>query len=171
MIVTEEAGRDRAAVSSLVALAEALGAPVVEGWQPYYANFPRDHPLYGGIVAEDMPDALAQADVMFLVEAVAPWHPPSAAPPAPACSYSARIRCVHGCRSGVFAPTWSPPARSGPRSSGWWIACGRSCRRARGRRSSRNGASGTRASGPPGARRLAPRGAGQRSKTAGSRTS
>jgi acetolactate synthase I/II/III large subunit len=80
VIVTEEAGRDRAAVSSLVALAETLGAPVVEGWQPYYANFPRDHPLYGGIVAEDMPDALAQADVVFLVEAVAPWHPPSAAP-------------------------------------------------------------------------------------------
>jgi acetolactate synthase-1/2/3 large subunit len=80
VIVTEEAGRDRAAVSSLVALAESLGAPVFEAWQPYYVNFPRTHPLYGGIVHEDMPDALAQADVIFLVEAVAPWHPPSAAP-------------------------------------------------------------------------------------------
>jgi len=80
VIVTEEVGRDRAAVSLLVALAESLGAPVLEGWQPYYANFPRTHPLYGGIAAEDLPDALAEADAIFLVEAVAPWHPPSAAP-------------------------------------------------------------------------------------------
>ena len=57
-----------------------LGAPVLDAWQPYYVNFPRRHPLYGGIVAEEMPDALSQADVVFLVEAVAPWHPPSAAP-------------------------------------------------------------------------------------------
>ena len=80
VIVTEEAGKDRAAVSSLVALAESLGAPVLEAWQPCYVNFPRAHPLYGGIVVEDMPDALAQADVVFLVESVAPWHPASAAP-------------------------------------------------------------------------------------------
>jgi acetolactate synthase-1/2/3 large subunit len=80
VIITEEAGRDRAAVSSLVALAESLGAPVLEAWQPYYVNFPRTHPLYGGILAEDMPGALSQADVILLVEAVAPWHPPSAAP-------------------------------------------------------------------------------------------
>ncbi|HSD53108.1 MAG TPA: thiamine pyrophosphate-dependent enzyme [Burkholderiales bacterium] len=80
VILTEEAGKDRAAVSSLVALAESLGAPVLEAWQPYYVNFPRTHPLYGGIVTEDMPDALAQADVVFLVESVAPWHPASAAP-------------------------------------------------------------------------------------------
>jgi acetolactate synthase-1/2/3 large subunit len=80
VIVTEEAGKDRAAVGSLVALAESLGAPVLEAWQPYYVNFPRSHPLYGGIVVEDMPDALARADVVFLVESVAPWHPASAAP-------------------------------------------------------------------------------------------
>jgi len=80
VLITEEAGKDRAAVSSLVALAESLGAPVLEAWQPYYVNFPRTHPLYGGIVVEEMPDALAQADVVFLVESVAPWHPASAAP-------------------------------------------------------------------------------------------
>lgn len=80
VIITEELGKDRAAVSALVALAESLGAPVLEAWQPYYVNFPRDHPLYGSIVVEGMPDALAQADVVFLVESVAPWHPPSALP-------------------------------------------------------------------------------------------
>jgi acetolactate synthase-1/2/3 large subunit len=82
VIIAEEAGRDRAAVSALVALAESLGAPVLEAWQPCYVNFPRSHPLYGGVVAEDMPGALAQADVVLLVESVAPWHPASAAPPA-----------------------------------------------------------------------------------------
>ncbi|HET9045012.1 MAG TPA: thiamine pyrophosphate-dependent enzyme [Burkholderiales bacterium] len=80
VIITEEAGKDRAAVNSLVALAESLGAPVLEAWQPYYVNFPRTHPLYGGILVDDMPAALAQADVVFLVESVAPWHPASAAP-------------------------------------------------------------------------------------------
>jgi acetolactate synthase-1/2/3 large subunit len=80
VIVAEEAGKDRAAVSSLVALAETLGAPVLEAWQPYYVNFPRDHPLYGGIVVDDMAEALAPADVVFLVESVAPWHPASALP-------------------------------------------------------------------------------------------
>jgi hypothetical protein len=47
---------------------------VLEAWQLYYVNFPRTHPLYGGIVVDDMPQ-LAQADVVFLVESVAPWHP------------------------------------------------------------------------------------------------
>jgi acetolactate synthase-1/2/3 large subunit len=77
VIVTEEAGRDPAAVDALVALAETLGAPVFEAWQPYYANFPHHHPLYGGIIFEDTPAALASADVVLLVESVLPWHPPS----------------------------------------------------------------------------------------------
>jgi acetolactate synthase-1/2/3 large subunit len=80
VIIAEELGKDRGAVGSLVALAESLGAPVLEAWQPYYVNFPRDHPLYGGIVVDEMGQALAHADVVFLVESVAPWHPPSALP-------------------------------------------------------------------------------------------
>jgi acetolactate synthase I/II/III large subunit len=77
VIVTEEIGKEPGAVGQLVKLAETLGAPVLEAWQPAYANFPRTHPLYGG-VAIDMPRALEGADLVFLVEAVAPWHPPSA---------------------------------------------------------------------------------------------
>ena len=77
VIITEEAGRDPAAVEALVALAETLGAPVYEAWQPYYCNFPHDHPLYGGIVVDDLPAPLAGADVVLLVESVLPWHPPS----------------------------------------------------------------------------------------------
>jgi len=77
VIITEEAGRDPAAVDALVALAETLGAPVFEAWQPYYANFPHRHPLYGGVLFDDMPEALTKADVVLLVESVLPWHPPS----------------------------------------------------------------------------------------------
>ncbi|TMI05315.1 MAG: hypothetical protein E6H43_00585 [Betaproteobacteria bacterium] len=80
VIVTEEVGRSTSAVQSLVAVAELLGAPVLDAWQPYYVNFPREHPLYGGVVAEEMGEALREADLVFLVEAVAPWHPPSALP-------------------------------------------------------------------------------------------
>jgi len=77
VIVTEEAGRDPAAVDALVSLAETLGAPVFEAWQPYYANFPHGHPLYAGVLADETPAALANADVVLLVESVLPWHPPS----------------------------------------------------------------------------------------------
>jgi len=81
VIVTEEAGRSVRAVEHLVALAELLGAPVVEGWHPGYVNFPRAHPLYAGVGPSTYVAAyLKHADVVFLVGAVAPWHPPSAAP-------------------------------------------------------------------------------------------
>jgi acetolactate synthase-1/2/3 large subunit len=81
VIVTEEAGRSPRAVEHLVALAEALGAPVVEAWVPGYVNFPRTHPLYGGIgPLAHLGSYLKEADLVFLAAAVAPWHPPSAAP-------------------------------------------------------------------------------------------
>jgi len=44
-------------------------------------NFPRTHPLYGGVGPSGHVAAyLKEADVVFLVGAVAPWHPPSSAP-------------------------------------------------------------------------------------------
>jgi len=80
LIVTEEAGRDPAAVAALVALAETLGAPVAEAWQPYYVNFPRDHPLYAGVAVENMKSLVDEADAVLLAECVMPWHPPSSLP-------------------------------------------------------------------------------------------
>ena len=77
VIVSEEAGRDCAAVNALTELADKLGAPVFEAWQPCYVNFPRTHPLYGGVAHEDMPQMLKEADAVFLVESILPWHPPS----------------------------------------------------------------------------------------------
>src|SRR5262245_13579753 len=76
VILTEEAGKDARAVDRLVELAETLGAPVFEGWHPGYVNFPRMHPLYGG-AGPDMKALLAEADVLFCVETVAPAHPPA----------------------------------------------------------------------------------------------
>jgi len=75
VILTEEAGKDPRAVDRLVELAEALGAPVFEGWHAGYVNFPRTHPLYGG-AAPDMQALLAETDLLFCVETVAPAHPP-----------------------------------------------------------------------------------------------
>jgi acetolactate synthase-1/2/3 large subunit len=75
VILTEEAGKDPRAVGRLVELAEALGAPVFEGWHAGYVNFPRTHPLYGG-AAPDMQALLAETDLLFCVETVAPAHPP-----------------------------------------------------------------------------------------------
>ena len=77
LIITETAGRDVAAVAALIELAEMIGAPVVESLRQMYMNFPRAHALHGGF---DPAPYLADADVVFLVGAVAPWHPPSAGP-------------------------------------------------------------------------------------------
>src|SRR5258706_1856451 len=78
VIVTEELGRNLGAVDELVRLAEALGAPVLDGWHGDYVNFPRDHPLYAGVAVEPVHDLLKNADFILLAEAVAGWHPASA---------------------------------------------------------------------------------------------
>jgi len=75
-ILTEEAGKDPGAVDHLVELAEALGAPVFEGWHAGYVNFPRMHPLYGG-GAPEMKQLLEETDLLFCVETVTPAHPPA----------------------------------------------------------------------------------------------
>jgi len=77
IIITEEAGRSVGAVKALVEVAEHLGMPVVETWSTTYVNFPRTHPLHGGV---DPKAYLRDADLVLLVGAVEPWHPPSAGP-------------------------------------------------------------------------------------------
>src|SRR6185503_19944766 len=78
VIVVEELGSDVKAVQELVALAETLGAPVVDGWHADYVNFPRKHPLYAGVATEPVNEVVKSADFVLLAEALAPWHPPSA---------------------------------------------------------------------------------------------
>lgn len=77
LIITEEAGRSTAIVDQTVELAELLGAPVVETRSTGYYNFPRNHPLHGGF---DPQEYFKEADLVFLLAAVAPWHPPSRGP-------------------------------------------------------------------------------------------
>ena len=77
LIICEEAGRSVAIVERLVELAELLGTPVVETRSSTFLNFPRNHPLHGGF---DPREYLQEADLVFLLGAVEPWHPPSAGP-------------------------------------------------------------------------------------------
>jgi acetolactate synthase-1/2/3 large subunit len=77
IIISEHAGRSPSIVERIVKLAELLGAPVVESRSTGYINFPRNHPLHGG---HDTQEYLNETDVIFLLGAVAPWHPPSKGP-------------------------------------------------------------------------------------------
>jgi len=77
IIITEESGRCIAIVERLVEIAELLGSPVIETRSTTFGNFPRNHPLHGGF---DPREYLEEADMVFLLGAVAPWHPSSAGP-------------------------------------------------------------------------------------------
>ncbi len=77
IIISEEAGRSAAIVERIVELTELLGAPVIESRSTGYLNFPRNHPLHGG---HDPQEYIGEADVIFLLGAMVPWHPPSRAP-------------------------------------------------------------------------------------------
>ncbi len=76
-IITEEAGRDPAGYDALVELAETLAIPVVDSRWAFYANFPKDNPLYAGA---GLPPLLDEADLIVMIGCRAPWYPPSAAP-------------------------------------------------------------------------------------------
>src|SRR6266700_2441562 len=71
LIIVKAAGRDPRAVPALVALAEALGAPVFEQANTYI-NFPQDHALHAGF---DPAPHLEEADVILVVESDVPWFP------------------------------------------------------------------------------------------------
>ena len=71
IIIVKAAGRDPGAVPALVALAEALGAPVFDQFHTY-VNFPQDHPLHAGF---DAAPHLESADAILVVESDVPWFP------------------------------------------------------------------------------------------------
>jgi thiamine pyrophosphate-dependent acetolactate synthase large subunit-like protein len=77
LIIVDTAGKDPNTVEQLVRLSELLSAPVVESSRQMYFNFPREHRLHGGF---DPGPCLSEADLVFLIGAIAPWHPPSAGP-------------------------------------------------------------------------------------------
>jgi acetolactate synthase I/II/III large subunit len=75
VILTETAGRDPAAFTALVELAELFGVPV--GGRAAFANFPKSHSLHLGTGIQPF---LKDADLVLLVGCRAPWYPPSHKP-------------------------------------------------------------------------------------------
>jgi acetolactate synthase I/II/III large subunit len=98
LILTEQAGKDPANVSRLVALAEALSIPVVEAYATVYLNFPRDHPLHQGYDATSL---LADADLVLLVGCPIPWYPASARPA------QARVIAIDPDPAHAMHPYWA----------------------------------------------------------------
>lgn len=76
LIVTSYVGRIPEAVDELVRLAERLGIGVLES-VPNHMNFPSDHSLYLGNQGNEphQNPALAEADVVLLVDTDVPWIP------------------------------------------------------------------------------------------------
>jgi len=72
VIVAEASGRDPAAVTALIELADLLAIPVLNGRSNAFANFPTDHPLYQGMGKYKL---LEDADLVLLVAGRAPWYP------------------------------------------------------------------------------------------------
>ena len=77
VVVAEQSGRDPAAFTALVELADLLGLPVTWSRGSNFANFPTDHPLYLGVAAYKH---LADADLVLLVGGRVPWYPPHQRP-------------------------------------------------------------------------------------------
>ncbi len=78
VIVTETIGRDPQGFDALVALAELLSIPVVEGGVADFSNLPKSHPLHQGF---DMGPHFEAADLVLMVRCRVPWYPPSKRPP------------------------------------------------------------------------------------------
>jgi acetolactate synthase I/II/III large subunit len=74
LIVTTYAGRNVAAVQELMALCERLGVGVVES-VPNYVNLPRNHSMYLGNYWNQprQNEALAEADVVLVIDSDVPW--------------------------------------------------------------------------------------------------
>lgn len=78
LILADAAGADPRAVVELVALAEQLGAPVVEPGR-HTVNIPTGHPLHQGYRSDEL---LGESDCVLVVECDVPWLPQVAGPPA-----------------------------------------------------------------------------------------
>jgi acetolactate synthase-1/2/3 large subunit len=76
LIITGYAGRNYKTVTSLVELAEILGARVITTQR--YLNFPTTHPLYGGFSPEPY---LKDADAILIIDMDVPYVPAITKPP------------------------------------------------------------------------------------------
>lgn len=78
LILAQRSGDRARGMAALVRLAEALGAPVVEHWC-IRNSMPNGHDLHAGY---DPHTLLAEADAVLVVDAMVPWIPAKAQPPA-----------------------------------------------------------------------------------------
>src|SRR4051812_38754524 len=78
VIITESAGRRPETFAALIAFAELMAIPVIEGRAAAYANFPKSHPLHLGT---NIAPLLNETDLALLIESRVPWYPPSNSPP------------------------------------------------------------------------------------------
>jgi acetolactate synthase I/II/III large subunit len=78
LIVTADAGRDRAAVAALAEFAERFAIPVVE-FNRRHLSLPADHPCHLGYQPAPLLD---DADAILVIECDVPWIPSRKAPPA-----------------------------------------------------------------------------------------
>jgi acetolactate synthase I/II/III large subunit len=78
LIITADAGRDRAAVPALADFAERFAIPVIEHRQRHL-SLPADHPCHLGYNPAAMIDG---ADAILVIDCDVPWTPSREAPPA-----------------------------------------------------------------------------------------
>jgi acetolactate synthase-1/2/3 large subunit len=88
LVVTSFIGRNQRAVRALVQLCERLGVGVLES-VPNYVNFPHSSELYQGNQWNEPRQnaALAEADVVLVIDSDVPWIPTSSVPGAGAAIY------------------------------------------------------------------------------------
>jgi len=82
LIVTSYLGRNPAAVRQLAALCTRLGIGLLES-VPSYVNLPHDHPSYLGNSWNEPQQnaALAEADLVLVIDSDVPWIPTKSRPP------------------------------------------------------------------------------------------
>lgn len=76
LILTQRVGSNPGAVKALVELAESFAIPVVVP-AGMYMNFPSNHPLHLGYVAEPL---VQEADVILVIDSDVPWFPATGKP-------------------------------------------------------------------------------------------
>ncbi|MEH2498892.1 acetolactate synthase-1/2/3 large subunit [Bradyrhizobium sp. AZCC 1678] len=77
LVITENTGRDPAAYRALVDFVDVTGVGVVEGSASFFSSFPKDHQQFAGT---SVTPHLTDVDLVLLVDARAPWYPPSNIP-------------------------------------------------------------------------------------------
>ncbi len=107
LIVTSYAGRRPAIVGALVRLCRRLGIGVLES-APSHVNYPHDDDLYQGNQwsQPDQNEALAEADVILVIDSDVPWIPSVSRPDPDAAIYHIDVDPLK-----PWAALWSFPAR------------------------------------------------------------